>query len=284
MVTLAARRADVADLNTRARTLMAADGRLSGPVLHIALDDDPSVPAGDSGSTRSFAVGDHVIARANHYPAGILNGQTGRVVAVHPDRSSLVVRAAAGEIRCLLPHGRAVQGHMTCSSNTGINMQSPRGEHGGRVRDSRLGLPGHHRSLALHYFPFYARMVVTSDGVWVHNLFRQAWIPWRQLTEVTTNDRVVLHTEDWAIRVTAVQRANAAAMTGSRSRVDRVREHLLATQAELAETVPVSTGDKAKANDGGGVGGEARRGPVPVPWALVAVTIAWLAAFTATMH
>ncbi len=98
VVMLAARRADVADLNTRARTLMAAAGRLSGPVLQVALDDDPAVPAGDHGSMRSFAVGDHVIARANHYPAGILNGQTGRFVAVPPDRSSLVVRTAAGDI------------------------------------------------------------------------------------------------------------------------------------------------------------------------------------------
>ncbi len=95
---LAARRADVADLNTRARTLMANAGRLSGPVLQVALDDDPSVPAGDSAGTRSFAVGDHVIARANHYPAGILNGQTGRVVAVQPDSRSLVVRTATGDI------------------------------------------------------------------------------------------------------------------------------------------------------------------------------------------
>ena len=124
---LAARRADVADLNTRARTLMAAAGRLSGPVLHIVLDDDPSVPAGDSGSTRSFAVGDHVIARANHYPAGILNGQTGRVVDVHPHTGSLVVRTATGDIplgpRFLaaggLDHGYALTIHQAQGLTTG---------------------------------------------------------------------------------------------------------------------------------------------------------------------
>ena len=89
---LAARRVDVADLNGRARTLMAAAGRLSGPVLRVDLDDDPSHPALGPAGTRSFAVGDQVIARANHYPAGILNGQTGRVVATHSEVGSLVVR------------------------------------------------------------------------------------------------------------------------------------------------------------------------------------------------
>lgn len=63
--------------------------------------------------------------------------------------------------------------------------------------------------------------------MWVHDLVRVVWVPWGELTEVCTNDRVVLHTRDWSARVTAVQRANAAAMTGARARVDRVREHLL---------------------------------------------------------
>jgi ATP-dependent exoDNAse (exonuclease V) alpha subunit len=42
--------------------------------------------------------GQATIARANHYPAGILNGQTGRVVATHPENGSLVVRIGARDI------------------------------------------------------------------------------------------------------------------------------------------------------------------------------------------
>jgi len=122
------------------------------------------------------------------------------------------------------------------------------------------------------YFPFYVRMVVTSRGVWVHNLFRAVWVPWGELTDVTTNDRVVLHTGDWSVRVTAVQRANAAAMSGARSRVDRVREHLLVTRTEQL----------AQAGDEPAPG--AWRGPVPVPWVLLTISVAWVLGFLLTLR
>ena len=97
-------------------------------------------------------------------------------------------------------------------------------------------------------------------------------MPWGELTDVMTNDRVVLHTQEWSVRVIAVQRTNAAAMTGARSRVDRVREHLLATRAEQqghlgSVSVP-----------------EAVRGAVPVPCVLVAISIAWVAGFLFTVR
>jgi conjugative relaxase-like TrwC/TraI family protein len=74
-VMLAARRADVADLNARARTLMAAAGRLAGPTVRGHSED----------GERSFAVGDVVIARRNDYAAGLFNGQRGVITGVDPD-------------------------------------------------------------------------------------------------------------------------------------------------------------------------------------------------------
>jgi conjugative relaxase-like TrwC/TraI family protein len=86
-VMLAARRADVAELNDRARVLMATAGRLTGPVLHVA---------GDNGE-RSFAAGDVVIARRNHYRAGIFNGQRGVVTHVDPT-GTLTIRTGHTEV------------------------------------------------------------------------------------------------------------------------------------------------------------------------------------------
>jgi ATP-dependent exoDNAse (exonuclease V) alpha subunit len=85
-VMLAARRADVADLNARARTLLAAAGLLRGPSLH----------AGGEDGQRCFAVGDMVIARRNDYATGLLNGQRGLVTHVDPDRGRLTVHTDAG--------------------------------------------------------------------------------------------------------------------------------------------------------------------------------------------
>ena len=96
---LAARRADVDDLNRRARTLMAAHGRLEGPVLQVSVEPGPDAPPGAEPVVRRFAVGDRVIARTNQYSVGLLNGQTGTVVAVHPATGSLDIRTPAGPLR-----------------------------------------------------------------------------------------------------------------------------------------------------------------------------------------
>ena len=96
---LAARRADVDDLNRRARTLMAAHGHLTGPVLQVSVEPGPDAPPGAGPVVRRFAVGDRVIARTNHYPSGLLNGQTGTVVAVHPAAGSLDIHTPAGQLR-----------------------------------------------------------------------------------------------------------------------------------------------------------------------------------------
>ena len=80
----------------------------------------------------------------------------------------------------------------------------------------------------------------------------------------------------WSVRVTAVQRANAAAMSGARSRVDRAREHLLGTRSEQL------AGDSTEGGEGPVPG--AWRGPVPVPRVLVVVSLAWVIAFLLTLR
>jgi hypothetical protein len=80
---IAARRDDVADLNARARTLMAADGRLGDRELDVA--------------GRRFAVGDRVVALANAPRLGVLNGTRGVVIALDDRQLSLQIRTSGGE-------------------------------------------------------------------------------------------------------------------------------------------------------------------------------------------
>jgi conjugative relaxase-like TrwC/TraI family protein len=87
-VMLAARRADVADLNERARTMMIASRRLSGP----------SVSGHTEHGERAFAVGDTVIARRNNYQAGIFNGQRGTITHIDPQHRTVTLTVKQREI------------------------------------------------------------------------------------------------------------------------------------------------------------------------------------------
>lgn len=69
---IAHRRADVADLNRRARAVLREAGRL-GPDALLTGE-------------RAFAVGDRVVATRNDRRLTVVNGQTGTLVAVHPGR------------------------------------------------------------------------------------------------------------------------------------------------------------------------------------------------------
>jgi len=105
---LAARRADVADLNARARALMATSGRLSQDTVRIG--------------NREFAVGDRVVALRNAYRHGVLNGTRGAVAWVDPTSRSLGIRRDDNVVvelpgwylhawgRCWLDHGYAMTG------------------------------------------------------------------------------------------------------------------------------------------------------------------------------
>jgi hypothetical protein len=88
-VVIALRRADVADLNERARQRM----RTAGALAHDELD----LPGGQ------FAVGDHVLVRQNHLELGISNGERAVVTEIDIDRHRLEL--ALGGRRVMLGRG-----------------------------------------------------------------------------------------------------------------------------------------------------------------------------------
>ena len=93
---MAARRSTVADLNERARELLAARGQLGEEVLR-------------SGGL-SFAVGDEVLAQCNDYSLGVLNGSRGRVASA--SGTALKVDLAGGQT-VEVPVDYIENGHLT---------------------------------------------------------------------------------------------------------------------------------------------------------------------------
>jgi conjugative relaxase-like TrwC/TraI family protein len=86
-VMIAARRADVVDLNGRARALMVADGRLGPQTLTV--------------DGQEYAVGDRIVTLRNQRRRlGVANGTRGTVTAVD---------VAAGALEIRTDHGRTVQ-------------------------------------------------------------------------------------------------------------------------------------------------------------------------------
>ncbi|MDQ4126282.1 MAG: AAA family ATPase, partial [Actinomycetota bacterium] len=94
---LAHRRADVRDLNHRARTLMHADGRLGDEELEVA--------------ERRFAVGDRVLATHNDRRLKVTNGQRGTIEQLHAEQHALSVRLDNGS-SILLDAGYLEHGHL----------------------------------------------------------------------------------------------------------------------------------------------------------------------------
>jgi len=109
---IAARRADVADFNGRARALMAADGRLGVEVLTVGEQE--------------FAVGDRIVALKNHQRRlGVLNGTRGTVTGIDVAAGALEICTDDGGRAVRLPrwylagshrrrwvdHGYAITGH-----------------------------------------------------------------------------------------------------------------------------------------------------------------------------
>jgi ATP-dependent exoDNAse (exonuclease V) alpha subunit len=76
-IMLAIRRADVADLNQRARILLQRDGAIGNEELQAA--------------GLGFAVGDEVIALRNDRRIGLLNGQRASIVDIDPDARTIDV-------------------------------------------------------------------------------------------------------------------------------------------------------------------------------------------------
>jgi conjugative relaxase-like TrwC/TraI family protein len=96
-------RADVTDLNTRARAHLRAAGRLTGPDTTIA--------------GREFAPGDHVLTLRNDRRIGIRNGTTGTLLHITPDRA--VINTADGTVT--LPGDYLSAGHLTHNYATTIH-------------------------------------------------------------------------------------------------------------------------------------------------------------------
>ena len=82
-VMIAHRRADVAELNTLARTLMDEEGRLGKEHL---------VAAG-----RGLRAGDRILCRRNSDRLGVRNGTRGPVTSVEPERGMLTFESDRGE-------------------------------------------------------------------------------------------------------------------------------------------------------------------------------------------
>jgi hypothetical protein len=149
-VMVAARRTDIDDLNTRARTRMAADGQLTGRALTAA--------------GYQFQVGDRVLCLRNHRHVGVLNGTRGTVTAIdHRARQLTVHRDDTGHLVELpadyldaghLTHGYALTAHkaqgLTCDATFVLGSDEIYREWGyvalsrGRT-DNRLYLDGHDR-------------------------------------------------------------------------------------------------------------------------------------------
>ena len=111
-VMIASRRAEVEDLNARARDQLREAGGLGGTALEL--------PGG------WFAAGDHVVVKRNDPRLGILNGDRARVLTVDPATRSLTLDVAGEEVRLdsrfldertehgdpTLQHGYAITAHI----------------------------------------------------------------------------------------------------------------------------------------------------------------------------
>ncbi len=111
-VMIAQRRADVADLNARARTRLLEAGAIGGDELVL--------------SGGAFAVGDRVVVKRNHFRRGVSNGQRGQIVAIDTSAGSLALDCDGRRVQLdhsfrngvthdgepTLLHGYAITGHV----------------------------------------------------------------------------------------------------------------------------------------------------------------------------
>ena len=81
-VMIAHRRADVAELNERARALMRATGQLGPDELEVG--------------ERRLSVGDRVVVERNDWRLGIVNGQRGEIAGIDLDRRTAQLRLPGG--------------------------------------------------------------------------------------------------------------------------------------------------------------------------------------------
>ena len=103
---VAARLADVDDLNHRARAALRAQGQ---------LEPDGIVLAG-----RAYARGDEILGLRNHYRLGLLNGTRAVINRIDADRRHLVAVTTRGQC-VVIPFDYAARGHLTHGYATTIH-------------------------------------------------------------------------------------------------------------------------------------------------------------------
>ena len=96
---IAARRDDVDELNQRARTLLAAEGTLTGPTIRTA-------------EGREFQVGDTVVALRNNRRLGLTNGTRATITAVDAYTRDITVIPHEQEDEVLVPATYLDAGHL----------------------------------------------------------------------------------------------------------------------------------------------------------------------------
>ncbi|MGH9186415.1 MAG: AAA family ATPase, partial [Acidimicrobiales bacterium] len=104
---VALRRADVDELNARARALLVADGTVAGDGITV----------GD----RAFAPGDRVVCLNNDRRLGVHNGMFGQVVGIDADESSLTVAVEGTDERVVIPRTYIEDRHVAHSYATTIH-------------------------------------------------------------------------------------------------------------------------------------------------------------------
>lgn len=123
-VIFAARKSEVAELNARARSVMAAAGRLGEVELEIA-------------GVR-FAVGDRVMTLHNFTRLGVVNSTRGTVVSVDLGRFEIVIERDEGGL-VTLPRSYLEAGHLThCYAMTGHKAQGMTTDKGFVLGDETL--------------------------------------------------------------------------------------------------------------------------------------------------
>lgn len=114
---IAARRADVADLNSRARQRLQADGTLTGPTY---LTPNGTV----------FQTGDTIVCLRNDHDRGVVNGMRATIVSINPDDRRILIHTLDNDRPIVLypeyvdvghvDHGYAITAHkaqgMTCEA------------------------------------------------------------------------------------------------------------------------------------------------------------------------
>jgi conjugative relaxase-like TrwC/TraI family protein len=155
-VMIALRRADVADLNHRARAAMLTAGRLTGPALYVG--------------EHALRAGDRIVCLRNDRRIGVINGTRATITHIHPTARTVEAADDRG-VKLTLPagyldagqvaHGYAITGHkaqgLTCEHTYTLGTATLYREWGyvamsrGRLTNQLYNGPADDHDEALHH-------------------------------------------------------------------------------------------------------------------------------------